>query len=125
MKESGSVAKMFWVTRDILEILDNACRSEGFVNRSDALRNRVRSGDILVKTMKGVKNNPESLQKAMIELNTLRQQEKLGNYLESLPIDVRNGIVDMIHLINVGKWSQTNLISYGSNDGEILIEENR
>lgn len=116
---------MFWVTRDILEILDNACRSEGFVNRSDALRNRVRSGDILVKTMKGVKNNPESLQKAMIELNTLRQQEKLGNYLESLPIDVRNGIVDMIHLINVGKWSQTNLISYGSNDGEILIEENR
>ena len=123
MKETGSIAKMFWVTQDVIEILDNACKSEGFSNRSDALRNRVRSGDILVKTMKGMKNNPDALQKAMIELDGLRRQEKLGNYLESLPIDVRNGIVDMIHLINAGKWSQTNLISYGDEGGEILIEK--
>lgn len=114
---------MFWVTQDVLEILDNACKGEGFSNRSDALRNRVRSGDILVKTMRGMKNNPDALQKAMVELDGLRRQEKLGNYLESLPIDVRNGIVDMIHLINAGKWSQTNLISYGNESGEILIEK--
>lgn len=122
MKERNTKPVMFWVTDDVLKILEDAQKSEGFENRSDALRNRVRSGDILVKTMTGVKNNPDALQMAMVELDGLRQQEKLGNYFESMTKDQRMAIVDMILLINDNKWSQTNLVSYGNEGGEILVE---
>lgn len=112
MKESNTYQKPFWITSDIEQILEETKARENLANRSDALRTLVRSGNIFKKSIEGIKNNPQALEQAMIQLDDIRRQEKLAVYFESMTLEQRNAVVDIIQLINEGKWQQTNLISY-------------
>lgn len=112
MKESNTYQKPFWITSDIEQILEETKKKDRLANRSDALRTLVRAGNIFRKSVEGTRNNPQALEQALIELDDLRKQEKFAIYLESLTLEQRTAIVDIIQLINDGKWQQTNLISY-------------
>lgn len=112
MKENNTFQKPFWITKEIEEILEETKKKDNLANRSDALRTLVRAGDIFKKSIEGAKNNPQALEQALVELDEMRRQEKLAVYFESMTIEQRNALVDIIQLINQGKWQQTNLITY-------------
>lgn len=112
MKESNTYQKPFWITSDIELILEETKNKDKLANRSDALRTLVRAGDIFKKSIEGIRNNPQALEQALVQLDDIRRQEKLAVYFESMTLEQRNAVIDIIQLINEGKWQQTNLITY-------------
>jgi len=112
VKESNTYQKPFWITSDIELILEETKNKEKLANRSDALRTLVRAGNIFKKSIEGIKNNPQALEQALVQLDDIRREEKLAVWFESMTLQQRNAIVDIIQLINEGKWQQTNLVSY-------------
>lgn len=112
MKEPNTYQKPFWITSDIEQILEETKNKDQLANRSDALRTLVRAGNIFKKSIEGIKNDPQALEQALIQLDDIRREEKLAVWFESMTLAQRNAIIDIIQLINEGKWQQTNLITY-------------
>ena len=99
-----------WLDNESDDIISHGRQRYNLKSKGEVVIHHLKFADMFLKNLDAIKTNPELLDKAMLEMDEMRKQEKFGIYFESLSHEQREAFIQMIRLIDEGQWTQTRLI---------------